>query len=1006
MTDEALRPAGPAEFERARRPLRAPVSTYRLQLHREFTFADVRAIVPYLSSLGVTDCYTSPYMMARPNSLHGYDVTNHNRLNPELGTEADFEAMTAAFAGHRLGHILDFVPNHMGIDPQTNPWWHDVLENGACSPSARFFDVDWEAVKPELKGRILLPILGAQYGQVLDRGELRLEFADGAFQLTYGGHRLPVNPRHSTKILRHGLERLKAELDEADPAVRELLSIVTELQNLPAYTESDPEKIAERRREKEVARDRLRRLTAASPRILRHIDEALAAFNGVPGRPETFDLLHELLEWQPYRLSYWRTASHEINYRRFFDINDLAGLRVEDPVVFEATHELVQRLLAGEKITGLRVDHPDGLYDPARYFEQVQDLARRAWSARRDAHVAAPLYLVAEKILSAGESLPESWAIHGTTGYNFLNELNGIFVDREGASTLRKMYGRFTGRTKAFADVVYESKKLIMETSLASELNVLAHALNRISEEDRHSRDFTLSSLHDALREIVACFPVYRTYVSESGWTDVDRAHIETAIRRARLRNPVFEPTIFDFVRDVLLPAPPAGDRIAGGGTPGDDRSAAAVYRRRLHFSMKFQQYTGPVQAKGLEDTAFYRDNVLLSLNEVGGDPSQDGRSPLEFHAFNRLRLERWPLELNTTATHDTKLGEDVRARLNVLSEIPDEWRREVWRWRRMNQGHRPIVDGEPAPDRNDEYRFYQVLLGVWPPGVADEPDAAAHAQALVPRLREYMTKSSKEAKHHTSWINENRAYDDATASYVEGVLTGPTAPRFLAAFLPLQQRVAALGATNSLAQTVLKIASPGVPDVYRGTELWDLTLVDPDNRRPVDFAHRASLLRQLEPFLPDGAAPPEPDAARVQAVHALVRHWPDARIKLFVTACSLRLRRSRPDLFLRGDYVPLHDDVTVPGGVLAFARQRDGEVILVLVPRLVAGLTTPENPFPLGGEAWRTSRVMLPPELAGRTYRNVFTSEEVRPVRHRDAPWIFVAEALQTCPVAILTAS
>lgn len=1015
----------------AERPRRVPLSTYRLQLNTTFTFADARAILPYLDQLGISDCYTSPYFAAQPGSTHGYDVGDYNALNPELGGEAEFDHFVAALGERGMSHLLDFVPNHMGTDPRSNPWWHDVLENGPCSPSARFFDIDWAPVKDELAGKLLLPILGDQYGKVLERGELRLSFADGQLVLDYFDHRLPINPRQAPRAYRHGLDALQAELGEEDSQLLEFLSILTALESMPVYTASDPASIAVRRREKEIGRRRLAVLVEACPRIREHVEGAVRVFNGEPGRPESFDRLHDLLEAQAYRLAYWRTALHEINYRRFFDINSLAGVRVEDPEAFEATHRLLFRLMREEKVQSIRVDHPDGLLDPARYFDDLQALAARAWGEGAGA-TSRPAYVIVEKILSAVESLPESWAVHGTVGYDFLNHLNGLFVQPTNARRLRRLHGRLTGRDEPFEDVAYDSKQIIMETALASELNVLARELNRISEDDRRSRDFTLNSLRDALLEVVACFPVYRTYVTDAGWTARDREVVDVAVARARGRNPALEPSVFDFVRDVLLPG--GASRDEGHAPPYDPDTA-----HRLRFSMKFQQYTAPVQAKGIEDTAFYRHNVLLSLNEVGGDPRRFGCDPQTFHAANAARAAHRPLEMVTTATHDTKLGEDVRARLNVLSELAEEWSREVTRWMHLTRGACRVVDGSPAPDRNDRFRFFQALLGIWPPEIpaavappaappepvgrlreyltravrffrarsgitAPKTPALAGPPDLVHRLREYMIKAIREAKLHTSWISPNESYEAATTAFVENLLVGPLAARFLPAFLPFQRRVAQLGMVNSLAQTVLKLTAPGVPDFYQGTELWDLTLVDPDNRRPVDFARRQALLEQLEPLLPplDNGAWRGP---RTQEVSRLLDAWPDGRVKIFVTACGLRMRRGLPELFLAGDYEPLEADVRVPAGVVAFARTRGPHALVTLVPRLFASLVHGNRPLPLGGECWNISHVVLPNRLATRKFRNVLTGEFVEPVHTHGEAWLFVGQVLQTCPVAILEA-
>ena len=984
-----------SDAARVQRPRFVPSSTYRLQVHGGFTLCAARDVVPYLKRLGIGAAYSSPYFTAQPGSTHGYDVCDHNEVNPEVGGAQAHTAFTDALRQAGLQHIVDFVPNHMGIGTSTNAWWRDVLENGPSARAGRFFDIDWFPVKRELRRKLLLPILGDQYGKVLARGELQLEFRDGRLLLKYADMELPVNPRQAPRVYRLNIGSLTDDLGASDPDLLELVSIITALQKMPPYTETSPKAVAERHRESDVAQRRLRELTSRAPRILQHIQDAVREFNGVAGTPESFDPLHGLLEEQVYRLSYWRTASHEINYRRFFDTNSLAGLRVEDPEVFAAIHQLLAKLLREERVTGVRIDHPDGLFDPAKYFEMLQDLAADAWGIARPSG-ARPLYVVAEKVLSGREQLPPGWAVHGTTGYNFLNQVNGLFVDSSNARRMRRVYARLTGWTQSFDDLLYDSKRLIMDTSMASELNVLADMLNRISESNRKSRDFTLNSLRDVIIEAVACFPAYRTYITTAGWTPEDRTVVSQAIVRARRRNPAMDPTIFDFFREVVLPrdpedsaAPPEHDR-RGGYPPANAEEGA----ERLRFAMKFQQYTGPLQAKGLEDTAFYRYNLLLSLNEVGGDPSRFGSSPHEFHELNQRRHQDWPYEMLATATHDTKVGEDVRTRIDALSEMPEEWAREVARWMRLNREERAIVDGEPAPDRNDEYRFYQALVGIWPAGVA-ATDAAA--PDFIERLQGYMTKSVKEAKLHSSWINPNESYENAVSGFVARVLSGPGAGRFLPAFLPVQQRIARVGFVNSLAQVVLKLGSPGVPDIYQGTELWDFSLVDPDNRRPVDFARRNEALDEASRIL---AIPPD---RRERALAGLLDRWTDGTIKMFVTTAGLQARRDAPELFLTGDYLPLEVESAVSAGVVSFARVLpDGRAVIVIAPHLSARLTNHDHPVPLG-DRWTTSRLVLPKELSHRSFRDVFTGAELRPVGTASGHSIFVGQALKTLPVAML---
>ena len=979
------------------RPRYVPVSTYRLQVHGGFPLTAARDLAAYLARLGVGAIYTSPYFAASPGSTHGYDVCNHNEINPELGGRAAHAGFVAAAKEHGLMHIVDFVPNHMGIGTGDNAWWNDVLENGPSSMSAKFFDVDWTPVKEELLAKLLLPILGDQYGRVLERGELQLVFREAALRLQYFEHELPINPRQMSRVYRQAVQPLTDWLEADHPHLTEFLSIIAQLENLPPYTESNPERMAVRQREKEVARGRLARLVGEAPEVGRAIDAAIAIFNGEPGRPESFDALHEMLEMQPYRLAYWRTASHEINYRRFFDINTLAGLRVEDPDVFAETHQLLKQLLAEGAVQAVRIDHPDGLFDPARYFSMLQDLAADAWNLprepERDGRPDRPLYILAEKILSGREPLPGRWAVHGTTGYNFLNDLNGLYIDTSQARQLRRAYARLTGQTEPFDDVLYQSKRLIIETAMASEMTVLAQMLDRIAQSSRRSRDFTRDSLREVITEVVACFPVYRTYVDEHGWTPEDRGVLERAISRARRRNPAMESSLFDFFREVMLPRdvepdPMPNDR-RGGYPPMTQEDA----RERLRFAMKLQQYSGPVQAKGLEDTAFYRYNLLLSINEVGGDLERVGRSLAEFHDANLRRLRHWPLEMLTTATHDTKLGEDVRARVNAISELASEWTREAGKWMRINRGRRTLIDGEPAPDRNDEYRFYQALVGCWPAEGADGDQASPE---LVSRLQEYMLKAAREGKLHTSWLTPNQQYEDALKSFVEGVLTGDGGRRFLAAMRPLQARIAAIGVINSLSQVAAKLGSPGVPDVYQGADLWDLSLVDPDNRRPVDFAHRQRLLDGIDRVL-SLAAPDRP-----QAIGEMLANWQDGRIKLLVTAAGLRLRRDQPELFLSGDYLPLETEVTVAGSAIAFARVRGAEGAVFVLPRLCARLIDAGLHQPLGG-TWKTSRVLIPHQLAGRTFRNEITGVEIRPTSTADQTWLFLGQVFEHVPVGIL---
>ncbi|MDQ3068878.1 MAG: malto-oligosyltrehalose synthase [Acidobacteriota bacterium] len=941
-------------------PARLPHATYRLQLHRDFTLDAAAALAGYLARLGVSDCYTSPIFRAAEGSTHGYDVSDHNEISPELGGADAYVRFSAALRQHLLGHIVDFVPNHMGILTESNLWWRDVLENGPCSVSARFFDIDWHPASPGLENKVLLPILGDQYGLTLERGELRLLFDGGQLELEHAGQRLPINPRQAPRVYRIGLDALQSAAGADDEDVRELQSILSSLQHLPPYPVSTPEAIEERQREKEVARARLSALTERSVRIRDHIAQAVTAVNGRPGDAASFDILHELLEAQPYRLASWRTAADEINYRRFFDINALAAVRVEDPIVFEAIHTLLESLIGRGAISGVRIDHPDGLFDPARYFADLQRIAGTA------APAGSPMYVLAEKVLSAGEDLPGDWQVNGTTGYGFVNDVTGLFVDGRHAARLLRTYQRFTGRDDSWRLICQRSKKLIMDTAMASELAVLSDALERLSRGDRRWRDFTRHSLRDALVALISCFPVYRTYITERGWSARDAEVIDEALDSAKRANPAVESTVLDFVRNVLLPA-------------------GAGHEAELRFAMKLQQYTAPVQAKGVEDTAFYRYNPLLALNEVGGDPSRVGRSVREFHDANLDRAARWPYAMNATATHDTKLGEDTRARIAAISVMLDDWQRGLGRWSRIARHARTMVHGEAAPDRNDEYRFYQVLAGTWPAEPAGAPIPSEASADLVRRLRQYMEKASREAKLHTSWISPNEPYDQALGRFVESLLRGPLAATFLPAFVPFARALSKTGAVNSLAQTLLKIGVPGVPDFYQGTELWDLTLVDPDNRRPVDFESRAGLAADLESLVLDARHGAETARPRVTALH---EQWTNGHIKLFVTLAALGLRRQRPTLFLEGRYVPLDAG---KAGAVAFARVHDDAAAIVAAPTLGRH------------DGWGDARVRLDSAVTASRFIDVLTGARIDAAGSGDARYLNVRDLFATLPVALL---
>jgi (1->4)-alpha-D-glucan 1-alpha-D-glucosylmutase len=968
-----------------------PLATYRLQFNRSFRFTDATRLVSYLHALGVSDCYASPYFKANPGSPHGYDVINHNALNPEVGSDEDYTAFVRTLQCHGMGQLLDVVPNHMGIAKGLNPRWTEVLENGPSSLYAHFFDIDWAPLKPDLANKVLLPILGDQYGRVLENQDLTLCYEEGAFFLQYFDHRLPIAPRPATAILAHRLGDLQHTLGAEHPQFLEVQSIITALNHLPLRTETDREKVIERNREKEIIKKRLAALTAASAEVRTFVNENVRFFNGVKGEPRGFDPLDALLNDQAYRLAYWRVAAEEINYRRFFDVNELAAIRTEDPTVFAATHQLVLRLLAEGKVTGLRIDHVDGLYNPASYLQRLQQAAAQAvrtgqapdlaifqFHAESDAALSSlPCYIVVEKILSARERLPEHWPVHGTTGYDFLAVLNGIFVEQDNEKRLTDIYTRFTRTRTDFAELVYESAKLIMQVALSSEINVLAHQLDRLSEKNRHSRDFTLNSLTHALREIIACFPVYRTYIDDSGVTARDRTIIETAVARAKRKNPATDASVFNYVRDVLLLRFP-------------DSVSEDVRQAQRAFVMKWQQCTGPVRAKGLEDTAFYRYNRLVSLNEVGGEPEQFGTSLAAFHAHNAERLARWPHALLTTTTHDTKRSEDVRARLNVLSEIPDEWQTALRHWSKLNRKKKSLVEGQPVPDRNEEYLLYQILLGAWPL----TPMTADTYAVFKRRIQDYIRKATKEAKVNTSWLNPNQAYDDALQEFVGAVLDDFL---FHGDFQAFHSKIAQYGMYNALSQTLLKLTVPGVPDIYQGTELWDFSLVDPDNRRPVDYDRR----RQVLSVLREQVCAAGQDLRGL--AHELLNTREDGRIKLYVTHQTLMYRREHPALFLAGTYIPIVSIGPRQKHVCAFARQHGYHSILVIVPRFLTRLIPDPSTLPLGPQVWADSWLALPVSGIGTSYRNLFTGEVVTSTSYGGEQRLALPDVFANFPAALL---
>ncbi len=966
-----------------------PLATYRLQLTSAFPFLEAVGLVGYLADLGISDMYLSPILQARPGSQHGYDITDHSRINAELGGEPGLDALAETLRQRGMGLVLDVVPNHMAIGHVSNRWWMDVLENGPASRYAGHFDIDWDPVNPELAGKVLLPTLGEQYGQALESGKIRLAYDRGAFTLSYYDAVWPAAPATYLQILGSRLEFLTRRIGEGHDHLLEYRSILTAVEHLPRQGQTLGRQV-ERYREIAIIKRRLAALAEASPDVRAAIDSAVELFNGKVGSPASFDPLDALIAAQSYRPAFWRVATEEINYRRFFDINELAAIRTEVAEVFNATHEIPLRLLAEGKATGLRIDHPDGLHDPTRYFRQLQESYARARvtprvkphltdeQVRREVAAAVdevgrqgkpwPVYVVAEKILGEGEPLPRDWSLDGTSGYDFLVAVNGLFVDAANAARMERIYTEFTGEALAFEPLVLACKKMIMQVSMASEINSLSHQLDRLAERNRRYRDFTLNALTTALSELITWLPVYRTYTRGDGEVSPrDRGFLEAAAEAAKRQNPRTAEAVFDFVRDTLL--------LKNLGQFHEiDRPAV------IEWVMRFQQVTGPVMAKGIEDTAFYVYNRLVSLNEVGGHPQHFGVSAEAFHEQNLRRAEAWPHAMLATSTHDTKRGEDVRARISVLSEMPEEWERQLRQWRGWHARLVRDVGGEPAPSANDRYLFYQTLVGAWP---EEELDAEGLA-ALRGRLAEYMQKATNEAKQHTSWINANEPYNQAMRAFVEGAMEdGP----FLEAFEAFARRAAFFGRSNALVQVLFKLLSPGVPDVYQGCELWALTLVDPDNRRPVDYERRKRLLAELRE---------REDVAGMAASMA------DGRIKLWLTRKGLGLRKEHPDVFATGRYQPVAVTGEKAAGLCAFLRL--GEKVQALVAGCVrpVGVTGGEEAL-AAGEVWGDTFLAWAGMAAGGVVRNALTGREVVLVEQLGQVGVWAREALAELPFAVL---
>jgi len=914
-------------------PSRIPSATYRLQLNKDFRFSDACKILDYLRDLGISDIYLSPILAARRGSGHGYDVIDPTRINPALGSEEEFETFQAELQRRGIGLLLDIVPNHMAASME-NAWWMDTLENGVESAYAAFFDIDWHPSARSLDGKILLPVLGRPFGEALDAGELKLALQERKFYLQYFDSSFPIAPRSYYEILNRGSERLKTLVGEESATYREYAGILESFRSLTNADRRMGDTAADRRQRFEASRDRLWSLVKSSPEIGEVIEKNLEALNGNSSDPASVGHLQRLIGEQNYKLAYWRNVNESINYRRFFTIADLVGLRVEDPVVFEATHGYLLRLIAKGPFTGLRIDHIDGLRDPYAYLAKLQERLSPSESSSDPGNANA--YLIVEKILSRGEWVPNDWPVSGTTGYDYLNYANGVGVHPEGALRLAQIYAQFTGSHQKFVDVLYEKKKLVMSTLLAVEMRSLGRQLAELATQDRYARELPRLQLIEALTEVTACLSIYRTYIRSMELSETATNYIHEALDKARKRATQISTACFDFVQEVLLlqnsPHVLAGQREA-----------------RLAFVMRWQQFTGPIVAKGMEDTALYVYHPLLSLNEVGGTPEPgDVCSREKFFSFLRTRGDRWPHSINTTTTHDTKRSEGVRARISVLSEIPDEWQSKLESWAKLNQRYKTEVGGRPAPDRNEEYFFYQTLLGAWPL----EHEAC---ETLVERLQAHLVKATREAMVHTRWTRPNQDHEEALRNFVAKILSAEN-EEFLREFRPFQKKLAYYGMINSVAQVLMKVGAPGVADFYQGSELWDFRLVDPDNRGVVDFAARMELLKRIRQ---------EQSVDREKLVRDLMEHWFDGRLKLFLIQKAVCWRREHAQLFHEGEFLPLETRGPRAENIVAFLRRHNNECALIAVPRWISqlsgGLARGQRDTPWNTLTWKDTEVFLP---------------------------------------------
>ncbi|MEL7034326.1 MAG: malto-oligosyltrehalose synthase [Cyanobacteria bacterium J06592_8] len=930
--------------------MRVPVATYRIQFTPTFGFESAQKIVSYLHELGISDLYASPIFKAREGSTHGYDVVDPNQLNPQLGTQEDFDQLIGELQDRDMGWVQDIVPNHMAYDSQ-NKLLMDILEYGPDSEFFDFFEIEWQHPYEDIRNRVLTPLLGDFYGNCLENGELKLSYDEEGLSVNYYNLRVPINVESYAQFISHELGELSKKLGRRNPDVVKLLGVLYMLKNIPTETSSQ-----QRRDQALFVKGLLWELYRDNPEITAFIDQNVEYFNGEVGQPESFNLLDNLLLNQYFRLSFWKVGAEELNYRRFFTINELICVRVEDFKVFQKTHDLIGKLVESGQFTGLRIDHIDGLYNPVQYLRWLRDKV-------------GDVYVTVEKILELEEKLPSKWLVQGTSGYEYLNYVNGLFCESKNEKRFSQIYRDVTGLSTPYNQLIVENKRLIADKNLAGDADNLAHLLKRISGQYRYGRDFTLLGLKTAIMEVLVRFPVYRTYITEEGVSEDDRKYVKKAIQEAKGKLPELLNELNLIEKFLLLDY--------------DDFLSEENQQLWLRFVMKFQQFSSPLTAKGIEDTLFYVYFRFLSLNEVGGSPQFFGISPTKFNEFNHQRLRNWPNAMSASSTHDTKRSEDVRARLNVISEIPDEWETQVRNWIEINRSKKTESDGILIPDGNDEYFLYQTIIGAFPWYEEEYPQ-------FVERVKDYVVKAVREAKVHTAWLRPDTVYEAGFISFVEQVLDPSEENTFLQEFQAFQEKIAFYGMFNSFSQTLLKMTTPGIPDFYQGTELWDLSLVDPDNRRPVDFEQRLSFLQEIKRRCKTGMT---------SLLEDLMATCEDGRLKLFCIARALEVRQQFQELFQYGSYVPLKVTGQYQDHILAFARIYEDEIAITVIPRFLTRIVEPDV-FPMGEEVWGDTAIEIP-QGSESDWRETITDTEIAA-----SNFIRVGTILQHFPVGLLMKS